>query len=349
MAGGTSTGARTVRWVVWSAVLVAVGAVTWANHQALAQAVGLMARARVGPLVGAVAAIGLLYLCRASVYGIPLRLLDYTFPRSFLWQTAVIASSLQQLIPAGGAAGYSFLTWALHQRGARGGEASLIALIETLSYAVAAATLVIAALVYLGIAGTLEPGTLAMGFAPGVVVLVIAAWLYVLQRDPDRLARVVLRWQRRLAHLVRRRWPEAPVRTFLEEYAKGKAVIRRHPAAFLRMAGYQYLAVLCDSGALYLTFAALGTRVSPWTVLIGFMVTLAVSAVVSAPAGGGSFEVVMSAFFVEHGMAKPEAIAGAVLFRVVTFWIPLLVSGVLVLTLRRRRTELRRASARRAA
>jgi uncharacterized protein (TIRG00374 family) len=104
----------------------------------------------------------------------------------------------------------------------------------------------------------------------------------------------------------------------------------------------QYLAVGADGAALYLTLLSLGLRLEPAIVFLGFIVTQAASTVINAPAGGGSFEVVMSAFFAGQGVDSSQAVAGALLFRLVSFWVPAVVSGGLLLNFRRRTREIRR-------
>jgi uncharacterized membrane protein YbhN (UPF0104 family) len=81
-----------------------------------------------------------------------------------------------------------------------------------------------------------------------------------------------------------------------------------------------------------------------WIVFLGFVVSLAAGAFVSAPAGGGSFEVVLSAFFVAHEVGEANAIAAALLFRLVTFWAPLAASAFLLADLRRARRDIRRTA-----
>ncbi len=330
--------ARLLRWV-WVVVPVAAGVVAYRHRDSLVTAVGLVAQAQVLWLGPAALAIGGVYFFRASAYGVPLRLLGYSVRHSFLWRTALVATSLHQLVPAGGASGYAFLTWALRRRGVTTGQASLIALIDTLSYATAMATLVVAALVYLILGGTLLLGSVVAMFVPGVVTLALAAVAYWLQRDRRRFVGLLLRVKRRLADLAGRRWPDAPIRQFLREYYAGKRVISEHPAGWARMVGFQYLTVICDAVALSLAFVALGLRPPVWVVFLGLVVAMAGVAVITAPGGGGSFEVLMSAFFAAHGLRTADAIAAVILYRVVAFWLPIVVAAIALWGLRRRQRD----------
>src|SRR3989442_7245921 len=332
---------RLVRWLLWLVGPGVVASVAYTSRGALAMAVGLMREAALWWLVPAVLAIGGVYLCRAAVYSVALTVLGYSFTRPFLWSTALIAMSLHQLVPAGGASGYAFLTFALHRWGAPGGQASLIALIDTLSYAVAVATLLLAGLVYLLTGGVRGAGDLPLAFAPGILAVALGAYVYFLQRDPRRFTGLAIGLKNRLAAVVGRRWADAPIRNFFDEYYAGKAVIQSHPGAFYRMVGFQYLAVRCDAAALSVAFLALGQSPPVWVVFMGFVVAMATLAIVSVPGGGGSFEAVMSGFFTRYGVQPAPAIPAAILYRLVAFWIPVIVSLFMLLRLGRPTQDVR--------
>lgn len=323
-------------------VPTAVGGLAYVHRDALVNAARLVAQVEIRWLLPAVVAIGGVYLCRAAVYRVPLAVLGFTFTRRFLLQTALVSTSLHQLLPTAGASGYAFITYALHQRGVATGQASLIALIDTLSYAVAVATLVVGALAYLAVAGLLDVPGMAGAFAPGIVLVVLAAGLWGLQRDQERFVSLVLRLQRRLGSLVGARWSQEPLRKFLAEYYEGKRLIRARPAAFVRMVVFQYLSTCCDAAAVYVAFLSLGLRPEIWVAFMGFVLAMAGLAVLSAPGGGGTFEAIMAAFFTQHGFEPAQGIAVAVIYRVVAFWLPVLASAVVLLRLRERRKEIRR-------
>jgi hypothetical protein len=331
-----------LRLALWIAVPGVVAWVAWTHRESLAGALRLMRHAELRWLAGGAVAAATLYLCRAFVYRVPLRLLGYSAGLAFLWSAAMTTSALQQVLPAGGAVGYAFLTYAMHQRGVPAGRASLIALVDTLSYAFAVATLVIGSLVWLGVTGHLHLEAFRSLFLAGVVILAIGVWIYWLQRERRRFVPVVLRIGRRIVTSLGRRWREEPVRDFLDEFYRGKGLIRRRPRAFIGMIGLQYVAVACDAATLYAAFVALGQWPRPSIVFLGFVVAMGGAAAISVPGGGGTFETLMSAFFVSEGIPAADAIAATLLFRVITFWLPVAVAGLVLLRLRRRRHEIRR-------
>jgi uncharacterized protein (TIRG00374 family) len=166
--------------------------------------------------------------------------------------------------------------------------------------------------------------------------------VYWLQRDRSRCLRLVLKAERRLAGLFHSRWPEAGVRKFLDDYFHGKEIVSQRRRAFAWMIGFQYIAVACDAAALYSAFVALHLLPSVWVVLLGFVLAMAGGAVATAPGGGGSFELIMASFFANHGVGHAQAIAAALLYRCVAFWLPVVVTVFLLLQLRHRRRVIRK-------
>ena len=295
-------------------------------------------------IVIAVAMIGGVSLCRAAVYAVPLRLLGYGAQRSFLWSAAVAATSLHQLLPVAGATGYAFLTYAFRQRGVSVGQASLVALIDTLTYSMSLAALVIASLAYLVVGGVLSVNRTVSVFAPGAVIVALAAWIYRRQRERRTFVPLVLRAKTRVASLLGRRWPDAPVEEFFDDYYAGKRLLGRRPRALYDMIGLQLLAIACDTTALYVSFLAIGVTPNVLAVLVGFTLAMSGAAVIGAPGGGGSFETIMSAFWATHGLDAAQGLAAAVVYRVVAFWLPVGVTGIILLRLRHRRRQITRRS-----
>jgi hypothetical protein len=322
-------------------VPVAAALLAFRHRDALAEALGLVGQARASWLAAAALMIGGVYLARAAVYRVPLRLLGYPAPLPALWAIALAASALHQLLPAAGAGGGAFLAYALSRRGVAAGQAPLIALVDALSYDAAMATLVAASLAWLAATGLLPAGVAGGLVVPGLGVVAAIAGLWWFQRDQTRLALAVLRLKDGVARRLGRRWPDEPIHRFLGQFFEGKAVIGRHPRSFLRMVGLQYITVGCDVAALYLAFVALGRRPSPDVVFMGLVAAMAGVLAIAAPGGGGGFEVILTAFFAMRGVPPGEAVAATLLYRAVAFWLPIAVSLPAVVALRRRAGDAR--------
>ncbi|HEU4563785.1 MAG TPA: lysylphosphatidylglycerol synthase transmembrane domain-containing protein [Gemmatimonadaceae bacterium] len=332
---------------LWVAVPLAAAVIAYRQRGPLAEGLALLPGAHVGGVALGLVMVAVVYVARAHAYRVPLRVLHYSVRRRVLLAIAIVATSVHQAIPAAGASGYAFLTFALHRQGVSSGQAPLIALVDTLSYALAMATLVVAAVVYLLAGESTSAGALRAGVLPALAVVGLVLLAYVAQRRPARLERLVFGAKRRVERLLGRAWSDAPFRSCLAEYERGKAMIARRPGRFARMLAFQYAAIGADGAALYLAFGAVGAAPEPSTVFVGLVVSMAGGAVLGAPAGGGGFELIMTGFFVHHGMSASRAFAGTLLYRLLAFWLPVAAGLPLFVWLRRRRGGVRRERARR--
>jgi uncharacterized protein (TIRG00374 family) len=326
-----------VRWIFPFAVVGTVGLVAFRNYEQLLAAIRLMGRVSPWLMLAAVAAIGGTFFSRGSAYRIALQAMGYTFGRPFLARTALVATSAHHLLPTGGASGYAAIMYTFHRRGVAAGQASILALVDTLSNAAALGSLVIVVLVRFAAEASLGASGLGVELLPGIGLLALAALLYYLQRDRERLWHFVRRCKDLVSRLVKGGWREEPIERFFDQYYEGKRLIVRKPQRFLRMVGWQYAAVACNCIALYSIFFALGSLPSPWILFAGLVLALAGVSIIAVPAGGGGFEVVMSSYFAMHGIATADSIAAALLYRLVSFWLPAIASIVVLARLRRHR------------
>ncbi|HEV8585920.1 MAG TPA: flippase-like domain-containing protein, partial [Methylomirabilota bacterium] len=105
--------------------------------------------------------------------------------------------------------------------------------------------------------------------------------------------------------------------------------------------------VACDLLAVYVAFLALGLSPRPGIVVMGFVLAMSGLALMAVPGGGGSFETIMAAFYASHGLEPSQSIAVAILYRVVAFWLPVLVTAAILLwIMRSRRRRIRRRPSR---
>jgi uncharacterized protein (TIRG00374 family) len=322
------------RLTILLVVLGAVALLAYDKRASVLAATDLIARVRLGWLLGAVAAIAGVYVCRAGVYRAGLRTLGHSLGYPFLLGCACVATSLHQLVPAGGATGYVYLSYAFHRRGVATGGASIVALLDTLSNALSVVTLLLITIVYLR--GSLSPREFLPAGLSGAMVTAAVLYLYYRQRDRVGFTGSVLAVSARLARLLHREWREESIRDFLDHYYEAKSIFQRRPAALLVMVGLQYLALACDCLALWMVLHALDAAPQLWVAFLSLVVSMAGLAVAAVPAGGGSFEVLMSGFFAANGTPMATAIAAAVLYRVVAFWLPLVASVPVLLSQRSR-------------
>jgi uncharacterized protein (TIRG00374 family) len=269
------------------------------------------------------AALGLVLLgffCASQVYQIALRQLGYRFSPLRLWGTAIVAIMLSQSVPAGGIASYAFIVESLRRRGVSAGHAALVAALEGVSY-------ICGMVLYFGFALafiTVRSGTGAaeeLSFGAAVAALaVIGAALFVLTRRQAVIERWLLAPWRGLARLLRRKWSDAPVLRLAEELARGRALMSQRPLEMLMLVGVQLASLTCHSLAMLAVLYSLNAPTSLFVVMAGFGITLLASTFNVLPGGGGTVETALAITLGQLGVGQ-AALAAALIFRIVNFWL----------------------------
>jgi hypothetical protein len=93
--------------------------------------------------------------------------------------------------------------------------------------------------------------------------------------------------------------------------------------------GFEYLVLLL---ALY----AIDARPNPWSVLLAFVAASVLSMIPITPGGLGFVEAGLTALLVTAGIGADAAVAATLLFRLVSFWIPLPIGAAAGWWFRRR-------------
>ncbi|MDQ1418001.1 MAG: putative heme transporter, partial [Acidimicrobiaceae bacterium] len=248
-------------------------------------------------------------------------------------------------LPAGPAVSGRYMYRTLVRRGSSGGAAAWVL--------AATAVLSLVSLVLLGLVGAQIRGLgvvcSAIGAGVGVSILVIAAglvwalvWSSRHQRRVEMLALSVAGWwstpRRIMGHWLGR--PDRAAYTELGgriQLAVGDdeprdALGAARLGAALALAGANWLA---DLAALAVAFAALGLAV-PWQgLLLAYAVTQLVTTIPLLPGSIGLAEGSMAAALVCSGVHPTEAVAGVLVYRLVSFWL-VLPTGWLAWTFLRR-------------
>lgn len=108
---------------------------------------------------------------------------------------------------------------------------------------------------------------------------------------------------------------------FLEE-ADPKLV--RSPRLLLETTGYQFVIVLFDAATIWVLIRSLGARATMGGVFASFMISSLFRTIGILPGGLGTFEASSVLTLKLVGVAIPVALAATLLFRGLSFWLPLL-------------------------
>ncbi|TGB09179.1 flippase-like domain-containing protein [Streptomyces palmae] len=295
--------------LVGAAVLVAV----WRRHE-FAQAFNLISRVRVPQLAVAVACEALSLVCFAAV---PRRLLLASGVRWSLRRMtaiAVAANAVAGALPGGAA----FATaWVYRQLSRRGVEPML-----------AAAVLVVAgALSALGLAILIVSGLLTVGTAGAAAVVRPLAGILALALVIGLVVFSLSRFAG-FRTIVRRTWVRAGERfrqlrraqTLLVRVVEQARNLQPGFRPWLRPAAYALLNWVFDAACLTACLWALDIGV-PWRgILLAYALTQIPGSLRLTPGSIGVVEASLSALLVLYGLSPGAAIAGALLYRAISYW-----------------------------
>lgn len=281
-----------------------------------------------------VAAIGS-YLCRAEALSLLLDA-DRTGPGFLQTLTPFFAATFAKLIaPLGTVAGAPYLAYVLERiRGVRFERAlagvvgaDLMALVPIFTFSIVG---------FLDRAAAPDVPPVAEGILLGVVAAILIVGgltiIFFYKREAAELALMaVLRPIRGFVGRHRPRWNErlsdevvgARVGGFYEAFDS----MVDEPAHIIATLAVSFLSWFLMIVPMALIAQAIGSPV-PWPVLF-FVVPVSILAnIVPTPGGLGAVEITLTELLVTYGaMTRPVALAGVLLWRLATYWIPLLIGA----------------------
>jgi uncharacterized membrane protein YbhN (UPF0104 family) len=310
-------GRHVVKRVIALASLVAVGFVAWGARSELADAVDVIGSITPAVLVagllleaGAVAALAQVYRASLEATG-----QQISYPQGL--QVSMGAFTLSRALPGGGAAGAVWAASRLRQYGVRQTQAAAGVVIEGLL-----AMVTLGGIVTFGAVAALFRGRVTTG---GVVaacavpaVFALLAWVgFAGIRSPAM--------RHRFFNLLRKlpgtrgradRW-EVAADDLAQALAAGEG--------FVPVIGWSALNWGLDILALWLVFLGLGVHLEVGVLILGFGVANLVTALPHTPGGLGLVEAGMTGTYVALGTDTAVALAAVLAYRVISFWVPVLV------------------------
>ncbi len=251
------------------------------------------------------------YLCLASIWTTVLERAGYSVKLGSLMRLAVAKHFADQALPTGGISGLLLVLGGLRRRGFSEGAAAATLVVGILSFYGAYLLLAILTLGMLWWHGHLGAGAelAALGLALFAATIIGLVLLF-----------------RRWSHAGAPRWVSrfAAARLLLGAQAAAPAGLLRDPSLLVRAAALQSAIFLLDALTLWLCFAALGAGPSPWIALAGFCMASIAATLGPIPLGLGTFEA--GAIATLHLLGEPveTALAATLLFRGLSFWVPML-------------------------
>ena len=255
------------------------------------------------------------------------RLFGILMRRRELFAIGFVSQVLNHVLSSGGAAGYSLRFLLIQKQGYAIRDIVAASLVHFYVTSLGMLALLPFGLFYLFLR---RPAAQATTTAIGIAgLLVVAAFIFATVLVFGRSVRQrVLRLASRLWNRVTHRHIEEPLSNFDSAMSRGVAAFRRHPDQLAVLA----LMVTADWSfslvTLWFCFDALGEPLKLGVLITGFSIGITAGVLSMVPGGLGVQEGSMAGIYTLLGVPLEQAVLAAILFRVVYYFIPYLVSLV---------------------
>lgn len=240
-------------------------------------------------------------------------------------RTSLELNFVNHIMPVGGVAGLTFLSWELNRHGVSPGKTASSFLIKHILQFASFVVLLVAAAIILIIDHHVHRNILLVCALLAVVTVggtLFMMWLvsnrHNLVRFSDRLTNFVNRVVR---FVTRGRKTEVLKQSVIENYLleihEDYLEIRRNSRVLLKPFMWATIANILDVLLLFIAFWALGDVINIAAVFIAFGLASIGGVIASTPGGAGAYEVIMVAFLSAAGVKPDVAIAGTLLDRVI--------------------------------
>jgi uncharacterized protein (TIRG00374 family) len=310
------------RWFGSLAIVLVILGLAFLQREEVALMIATVQNAHVAWLAVAIALQIVVYVMFAVVMHQSLVLVQRPLTLASIFPFSFTGIVLNRFIPAGGTA---VEVIGLLNRGVPQGATTVVLSLNILSGIAAFGLMLVGGTAYQIAHGGLDLRG-GLGLVGGIAVAALAIALIIRRaRDREGLTRKALALQRGAGRLLRRSFAPEGMLHFIDETYDSVALIRTNAFGFIRLIGLHLTALLLDCVGLVLLFVALGYRPDFLLVLLGYSLAYVIATLSSLPGGGGSFEAAMALTYTQLGVPAHLALSVTLLYRLMTFWLPLLV------------------------
>ncbi|MEZ4766819.1 MAG: flippase-like domain-containing protein [Caldilineales bacterium] len=268
---------------------------------------------------------GLSYTCMSFAYAVANRLFDVRMPLGELAAIGFVSQVLNHLLSSGGAAGYSVRFLTMGRQGVRVQDILAASFFHFYVTALGMFALLPAGLAYVLLRHPLSgPMTRALGL--GMVLMAAVFMLGTLAVFVAPVRTAILRLVARMGRAVARRDVDAPLSEFNETLSRGVAEARRKPARMLALLALVSADWVFSLVAMAACFDALGAPIKGGVLITGYSFGVLAGVLSMIPGGLGVQEGSMAGIYSLLGVPFKQAVLAAVLFRVIYYFAPYLVS-----------------------
>ncbi|HEX9206939.1 MAG TPA: magnesium-translocating P-type ATPase [Steroidobacteraceae bacterium] len=304
---------RLVRWLPWVTGIAALAVLVYfVLHVAEERAfLTLLEQSQPRWVLLALVFQAFTYLAQAEVWRLVLHRAGTPLRWGFACRLSLAKLFMDQAIPSMGLSGAVLVTQALEQRGAARGTVLSSVSIDATAFYLAYIVNLAVALALLAAAGHAVPLILALGVFFLLYCAALAAVVLVLSgRRPGRLAHALLR--------------VPGLRRILAVLQDANPRLAHDPALLSRATALQILIAVADAATLWALLRALGVDASAAAVFSSFLIASVLRSIGVLPGGLGTFEAGSVGALTFAGVPIAAALSATLMFRAVSFWLPML-------------------------
>ena len=309
---------RTLGWLPWLLGAAGVAAVIFvALHAAEERAiVDLLEAARPAWLILALLLQAGTYLAQAGVWRAVLRRAGASVPFTLACRLSLAKLFIDQVVPTMGASGAALVASALGRQGVERSTVMSTVAVDAASFYIAYVINLAIALTLLRWAGHASP------------LIVTAAVLFLC--FGSALVTAVMSLTRQQPGPVAVRLQKLPVVGRLVELLRqGNPRLVHDPAVLARATALQMLIALLDASTAWILLKSLGTEASAGAVFASFMIASVMRSIGFLPGGLGTFEAASVGALALAGVPIAAGLSATLLFRGLSFWLPMIPGLVL--------------------
>jgi P-type Mg2+ transporter len=303
----------TARWFPWLLGAAALAAVVLVVIHATEERefVALLEHARPWWLLWAVVLQAATYAAQAEVWRIVLNRGGTRLPFGISYRLSLAKLFVDQALPSLGASGTVVVTQALEARGEPRPVVMATVAVDLASYFTAYVLSLAVAL------------TILVGKGQASSLIVVMALLFFV--FGTSLAIAILSLSGRVPGAWTARLIKVPgIGRAVKLLEQAEPHLARSPGVLMRATVLQVAIVVLDAASMWVLVRALGTTASPGAVFASFMISSLLRTVGFMPGGLGIFEAASVATLALAGIPVPVGLSATLLFRGLSFWLPML-------------------------
>jgi uncharacterized protein (TIRG00374 family) len=280
------------------------------------------------------------FVAVALTFHLLLRVLNYRIPIPYLFASGLAMVFFNQAVPSMGTSGNAYMYTALQRRGVSSGSAVIVTILNMLTYYIAFFLLAVSTMIYLALAHALE-GEHVVGMVVFFAMMItLFVWIRFRTQRRERFERTIADINRIVGRLTRGSVDGAIPDHFVDDFFDGRSLIIGAKKRFILPVVTNFAMFLADAGTLYVVFHSLGHPVLYRYVVASYVVGLILYAFAIIPGALGVYEAALTAMLSAFRVPTTAALAGVILFRGFSFWLPIPIGfAIYSIAAHRRRAE----------